>query len=171
MGEMEVVEKEIFVSKTDGDFWWKLKLFPQTQQNKGRKRKTKARPGPKTLKLNSLERTLFDLLKRINRHPDADPFKELVDVDVIADYFEYVKSPMYLKLIEKKIKKHEYRTSYQFMADVKQIVVNCRTYCHGVNLYHDIPPAAERLYLHARQEIDALRNMNVLPHPQIEHVI
>ena len=170
--EVEVLEKEIYVSKINGNFWWKVKLIPRSLKFKGRRRKAGAKkPGPKPIKLSRLEKTLLDLLKRINRHPDAEPFKELVDVDVIADYFEYVKEPMYLKLIEKKIKKHEYRTSYRFMADVKQIVINCRTYCHGVNLYHDIPPAAERVYLHARQEMDALRAMGTLPHPHVENVI
>ena len=121
--------------------------------------------------LSILESNLLTFIKLVNVHPDAPPFKEIVDVNVIRDYLDWVKKPMYIKLIRDKIKRHEYRTAYELMNDVKLIRDNCVHYCHSINLYLDIPPAAERIYRYAKQEMENLIKRGTFVNPEIEFVV
>ena len=57
-------------------------------------------------------------------------FREPVDpiANDLPDYFEIIKKPMDLGTVKEKMDKGEYADEEQFVADVRQIFVNCYTY-------------------------------------------
>jgi ATP-dependent helicase STH1/SNF2 len=67
-----------------------------------------------------------------------DPFIKLVSRHIYPDYYTYIKEPMSMEMIEKKINRLEYQTLKEFFKDIQQICVNARTYNEdGSVLYND----------------------------------
>ncbi|KAL5622056.1 hypothetical protein BROUX41_006001 [Berkeleyomyces rouxiae] len=76
-----------------------------------------------------------DLLHRMLSGPGfwtrlVKPFKQPVDpiADGVPDYLQKIKKPMDLGTIRGKMERHEYNSSSEFSADVRQIFSNCYAY-------------------------------------------
>ncbi|KAI7992038.1 Histone acetyltransferase GCN5 [Camellia lanceoleosa] len=92
--------------------------------------------------------TLFmrSLLKAMHDHPDAWPFKEPVDARDVPDYYEIIKDPMDLKTMSKRVESEQYYVTFEmFVADVKRMFGNARTYNSPETIYYK---CASRLETH-----------------------
>lgn len=67
------------------------------------------------------------IVKAIKRLKDAGPFLQPVDPikQGVPQYFDYIKDPMDLGTMEKKLAANEYSTVHTFVDDFNQIVSNC----------------------------------------------
>ncbi|KAF8454508.1 hypothetical protein BGX38DRAFT_1249365 [Terfezia claveryi] len=86
---------------------------------------TSTGPMPKVQAKHALQ-----TIRTIRRTKDAGPF--LVPVDpvklAIPTYFDYVKNPMDLSTMEKKLQSDQYATVEDFVKDFKLIISNCLTF-------------------------------------------
>lgn len=55
-------------------------------------------------------------------------FVNKVDTTIFTDYMEFVKRPMWLKLVKKNLKDGKYHTIKEFMDDMNLIWSNCQAY-------------------------------------------
>jgi hypothetical protein len=71
-----------------------------------------------------------NLIDKISKEPNADPFLEPVDWKGLAlnDYPKIIKKPMDLGTIRKKVDSKTYTTFDQFFADIQLIWDNCKLY-------------------------------------------
>lgn len=91
-----------------------------------------------------MERLLGELLARIKQHSYAWPFKEPVDPDEVQDYYEVIKDPVDLQMIEKRLaSKNYYVTVAIFVADLKRMVDNCKDYNDPHTSYYKCAVAIE----------------------------
>lgn len=67
-----------------------------------------------------------------------DPFLDLPDRNDYPDYYQFIKNPICMNNIKKKINKKEYQGLKEFWQDIKLLVENCKTYNEdGSLLYQD----------------------------------
>ncbi|KAG5514522.1 hypothetical protein RHGRI_035808 [Rhododendron griersonianum] len=88
------------------------------------------------------------LLKAMNDHPDAWPFKEPVDARDVPDYYDIIKDPMgkfnflhsnntYLKTMSKRVESEQYYVTFEmFVADARRMFANARTYNSPETIYY-----------------------------------
>lgn len=76
----------------------------------------------------ALRGTLARLLDAIKADEHSWPFLDPVDPEEAEDYYEKIKEPMDLKTMDSKVKEGKYGSIDAFLADVKLICQNCRTY-------------------------------------------
>ncbi|KAI8522985.1 hypothetical protein RHMOL_Rhmol13G0039400 [Rhododendron molle] len=77
------------------------------------------------------------LLKAMNDHPDAWPFKEPVDARDVPDYYDIIKDPMDLKTMSKRVESEQYYVTFEmFVADVRRMFSNARTYNSPETIYY-----------------------------------
>lgn len=77
------------------------------------------------------------LWKAMNEHVDAWPFKEPVDRRDVPDYYDIIKDPMDLKTMWKRLESEQYYiTLDMFVADVKRMFSNARTYNSPETIYY-----------------------------------
>ncbi|XWS76323.1 hypothetical protein CRYUN_Cryun01aG0166100 [Craigia yunnanensis] len=69
-------------------------------------------------------------------HVDAWPFKEPVDACDVPDYYDIIKDPMDLKTMSKRVESEQYVTLEMFVADVKRMFANARTYNSPDTIYY-----------------------------------
>ena len=70
--------------------------------------------------------------------PVIDPFLKLVPKAQYPDYYQFIKKPIAMNQIEKKINKFEYENLKEFRDDIRLLCDNCRTYNEdGSMLYQD----------------------------------
>jgi len=86
--------------------------------------------GAGTPGLTSWPRKAKQVLKSVMEHPQAFPFNEPVDWKQlnIPDYPKIIKVPMDLGKIEKRLSQGHYTTLDNFVADVKLVFTNAKTY-------------------------------------------
>jgi len=78
---------------------------------------------------NVVQQTLEEVLEKIKEHPSSWPFLIPVDRKEVPDYYEVIKDPIDLTLVEKRIKaRNYYITKEIFLADLKRMCDNCRIY-------------------------------------------
>jgi ATP-dependent helicase STH1/SNF2 len=82
--------------------------------------------------LNDLEEESPD--PNIPNRGIIDPFIELPDKWDYPDYYQFIKNPICMKQIEKKINKKEYQSVKQFRQDLGLLCNNCRTYNEETSL-------------------------------------
>ncbi|KAJ8899458.1 hypothetical protein K2173_018432 [Erythroxylum novogranatense] len=76
------------------------------------------------------------LLKSMHDHVDAWPFKEPVDARDVPDYYDIIKDPMDLKTMSKRVESEQYYVTFEmFVADVKRMFANARTYNSPETIY------------------------------------
>ncbi|KAF3326306.1 histone acetyltransferase GCN5 [Carex littledalei] len=93
------------------------------------------------------------LLKTMNEHPDAWPFKEPVDAREVPDYYDIIKDPMDLKTMSKRVESELYYVTLEmFVADVKRMFHNARTYNAPETIYYK---CATRLENHFSNKVQA----------------
>ncbi|KAH9315350.1 hypothetical protein KI387_023977 [Taxus chinensis] len=76
------------------------------------------------------------LWKAMSEHADAWPFKEPVDPRDVPDYYDIIKDPMDLKTMWKRLESDQYYITLEmFIADVKRMFTNARTYNSPETIY------------------------------------
>ncbi|XP_058209113.1 histone acetyltransferase GCN5 [Rhododendron vialii] len=94
----------------------------------------------------SLTMSMRALLKAMHDHPDAWPFKEPVDARDAPDYYDIIKDPMDLKTMSKRVESEQYYVTFEmFLADVRRMFANARTYNSPETIYYK---CATRLETH-----------------------
>lgn len=71
---------------------------------------------------------LRKLLRQLQTHKSSWPFREPVKEKDVPDYYQIIKDPMDLRLIETKITERRYQRLLEFIGDVTKIFDNCRYY-------------------------------------------
>ncbi|KAB5568318.1 hypothetical protein DKX38_002111 [Salix brachista] len=73
----------------------------------------------------------------MHEHVDAWPFKEPVDACDVPDYYDIIKDPMDLKTMSKRVESEQYYVTLEmFIADVKRMCANARTYNTPDTIYY-----------------------------------
>ncbi|KAI0516332.1 hypothetical protein KFK09_009004 [Dendrobium nobile] len=87
------------------------------------------------------------LLKMMNEHPDAWPFKDPVDARDVPDYYDIIKDPMDLKTMSKRLESEQYYVTFEmFIADVKRMFANARTYNSPETIYYKCSTRLENYF-------------------------
>ncbi|XP_050236416.1 histone acetyltransferase GCN5 [Mercurialis annua] len=77
------------------------------------------------------------LLKSMLDHVDSWPFKEPVDARDVPDYYDIIKDPVDLKTLAKRTESEQYYVTFDmFVADVKRMFANARTYNSPDTIYY-----------------------------------
>ncbi|CAM0912676.1 unnamed protein product [Alopecurus aequalis] len=77
------------------------------------------------------------LLKSLIDHTDAWPFKEPVDPRDVPDYYNIIKDPIDLKTMSRRVESEQYYVTLEmFVADLKRMFVNARTYNSPDTIYY-----------------------------------
>ncbi|GLD95338.1 hypothetical protein PINS_up003982 [Pythium insidiosum] len=76
----------------------------------------------------SLRTQLQQLWKAVSSHRSAWPFHEPVDTTIVVDYLDYIKEPVDLSLIQKRIESGYYLNKAAFKADLDTMCNNCTIY-------------------------------------------
>ncbi|KAH7836857.1 hypothetical protein Vadar_006524 [Vaccinium darrowii] len=93
------------------------------------------------------------LLKAMNDHPDAWPFKEPVDAREVPDYYDIIKDPMDLKTMSKRVESEQYYVTFEmFVADVRRMFANARSYNSPETIYYK---CASRLEAHFSSKVQS----------------
>ncbi|XP_075492358.1 histone acetyltransferase GCN5 isoform X2 [Primulina tabacum] len=101
----------------------------------------------------SLTAFMRSLLKAMYDHPDAWPFKEPVDARDVPDYYDIIKDPMDLKTMSKRVESEQYYVTFEmFVADVKRMFSNARTYNSPETIYYK---CSTRLEQHFSNKVQA----------------
>ncbi|KAF8813828.1 Bromodomain-containing protein [Phlegmacium glaucopus] len=91
-----------------------------------------ARPTAKTAAHSLMERIINELLNNSR----AWAFREPVNVEEVVDYLEFVKEPMDLSTIERKVSHNQYKTFDAFVDDVQLVFDNARLYNPEESVYY-----------------------------------
>ncbi|XP_072990109.1 histone acetyltransferase GCN5-like [Typha latifolia] len=87
------------------------------------------------------------LLKMMNEHPDAWPFREPVDARDVPDYYDIIKDPMDLRTMSKRLESEQYYVTFEmFVADVKRMFLNARTYNSPETIYYKCSTRLENYF-------------------------
>jgi ATP-dependent helicase STH1/SNF2 len=84
--------------------------------------------------LNDLEEESHD--PDIPNRGIIDPFIELPDKYDYPDYYQFIKNPICMNQIKKKINKKEYQSAKQFRQDLGLLCNNCRQYNEETSLLY-----------------------------------
>lgn len=77
----------------------------------------------------------FTVISYVITHPCGDPFKEPVNECIAPRYYEFIKNPMDLSTIQRKINDRVYVDFHQVENDFKLLVNNCEIYNGPLNSY------------------------------------
>ncbi|KAJ6829488.1 histone acetyltransferase GCN5 [Iris pallida] len=87
------------------------------------------------------------LLKMMNDHPDAWPFREPVDARDVPDYYDIIKDPMDLRTMSRRLESELYYVTFEmFVADVKRMFANARTYNSPETIYYKCATRLENFF-------------------------
>ncbi len=84
----------------------------------------------------------------------VNPFIDLPSKKIFADYYVIIKSPIGLKMMEKKIKKEEYSSLGDLMRDVRLMCSNAKTYNEDTS---DIYKDAVKIQVSLHSSLSSLR--------------
>uniref|UniRef100_K3WUL4 histone acetyltransferase n=1 Tax=Globisporangium ultimum (strain ATCC 200006 / CBS 805.95 / DAOM BR144) TaxID=431595 RepID=K3WUL4_GLOUD len=76
----------------------------------------------------SLKTQLMQIWKAVSSHRSAWPFHEPVDTTIVVDYLDYIKDPVDLSLIAKRIESGQYISKAALRADLDRMCENCTVY-------------------------------------------
>ncbi|XP_004248823.1 histone acetyltransferase GCN5 isoform X1 [Solanum lycopersicum] len=101
----------------------------------------------------SLTAFMRSLLKIMHDHPDSWPFKEPVDARDVPDYYDIIKDPIDLKTMSKRVESELYYVTFDmFLADVRRMFANARTYNSPETIYYK---CSTRLESHFSNKVQA----------------
>ncbi|GMH27969.1 hypothetical protein Nepgr_029812 [Nepenthes gracilis] len=101
----------------------------------------------------SLTAFMRSLLKFMHDHPDGWPFKEPVDAREVPDYYDIIKDPMDIKTMSKRVESEQYYVTLDmFIADVRRMFANARTYNSPETIYYK---CATRLESHFSSKVQS----------------
>jgi N-acetylglutamate synthase-like GNAT family acetyltransferase len=98
---------------------------------------------------------LTGVLNRIKHHEDAWPFQDLVNGEEVPDYYDVIKEPMAISVIEERLGAGFYRSRDIFVVDMRLIFDNCRLYNREDTEYY---ACANRLEEYFKQQMRKLKN-------------
>ncbi|KDD73121.1 hypothetical protein H632_c2512p1 [Helicosporidium sp. ATCC 50920] len=85
------------------------------------------------------QRYMRDLLARLQREPDAWPFLKPVPVEEVPDYYDVIKDPIDLSLIEARLESRAFYVTLEiFAADVARVFANAQVYNAADTFFHKI---------------------------------
>ncbi|GJP52037.1 hypothetical protein CLOM_g11149 [Closterium sp. NIES-68] len=95
---------------------------------------------------------LHALMKQMHRavleHQDSWPFKEPVDGSEVPDYYDIIKDPMDLKTMQRRLEAESfYQTIDMFVADMRRMTSNARTYNAPDTIYFKCANRLENFFL------------------------
>ncbi|KAH6797940.1 histone acetyltransferase of the GNAT family 1 [Perilla frutescens var. hirtella] len=103
------------------------------------------------------------LVKAVHDHPDSWPFKEPVDARDVPDYYEIIKDPIDLKTMSKRVESEQYYVTFEmFVADVRRMFSNARTYNSPETIYYK---CSTRLEAHFTTKVQAGLQASVKTQP------
>ncbi|XP_011042437.1 PREDICTED: histone acetyltransferase GCN5-like isoform X2 [Populus euphratica] len=103
------------------------------------------------------------LLKSMHDHVDAWPFKEPVDARDVPDYYDIIKDPMDLKTMSKRVESEQYYVTLEmFIADVKRMCANARTYNSPDTIYYKCATRLEA-YFQSKVQSGIQSGTKILP--------
>ncbi|CAN6441147.1 unnamed protein product [Victoria cruziana] len=83
----------------------------------------------------------------INDHQDAWPFREPVDARDVPDYYDIIKDPIDLKTMSKRLESEQYYVTFEmFVADMKRMFTNARTYNSPETIYYKLATKLENVF-------------------------
>ncbi|XP_072023147.1 nucleosome-remodeling factor subunit NURF301-like, partial [Amphiura filiformis] len=95
---------------------------------------------------------LKKIVRQLESHKMAWPFLEPVsDIDA-PDYYQVIKEPMDLSVVEAKVKKKDYNKLHEFMADVSKIFDNCRYYNPSDSPFYQCADVLEKFFVQKVKE-------------------
>ncbi|PIA31579.1 hypothetical protein AQUCO_04900107v1 [Aquilegia coerulea] len=95
----------------------------------------------------SLSNFMRTLLKTMHDHPDSWPFKEPVDGRDVPDYYDIIKDPMDMRTMSKRLESEQYYVTFEmFVADVKRMFANARTYNSPDTIYYKCATRLENFF-------------------------
>uniref|UniRef100_A0A0D9XJR0 histone acetyltransferase n=1 Tax=Leersia perrieri TaxID=77586 RepID=A0A0D9XJR0_9ORYZ len=85
--------------------------------------------------------------QNMNEHPDAWPFKEPVDSRDVPDYYDIIKDPIDLKTMSKRVESEQYYVTLEmFVADMKRMFSNAKTYNSPDTIYYKCASRLENFF-------------------------
>lgn len=75
------------------------------------------------------------IIEQLKNDKNAWPFLHAVKKEEVPDYYDIVKSPMWLTKVEEKVNEGKYETKKEFMDDLNLIISNCRSYNQKNTIY------------------------------------
>ncbi|EDO43844.1 predicted protein [Nematostella vectensis] len=94
-----------------------------------------------------LQTQLKNILTQVKNHASAWPFQKPVERAEAPDYYEHIKYPMDLKTMTERLKSGYYSSKKLFVADMRRIFQNCRTYNSPDTEYYKCANTVERFFL------------------------
>ncbi len=92
------------------------------------------------------ESKVLSILDSLDKDPLSYEFR--VPVDVVGlnliDYYDYIKYPMDLSTVKKKLKNKEYVTIQDALDDIQQIWINCKIYNPEGSEFHKLAEVLEK---------------------------
>ncbi|WVZ58996.1 hypothetical protein U9M48_009206 [Paspalum notatum var. saurae] len=87
------------------------------------------------------------LADSMNEHPDAWPFKEPVDSRDVPDYYDIIKDPIDLRTMSRRVESEQYYVTLEmFVADMKRMFNNARTYNSPDTIYYKCATRLENFF-------------------------
>ncbi|GJN20617.1 hypothetical protein PR202_gb08015 [Eleusine coracana subsp. coracana] len=89
----------------------------------------------------------IDFQKSMNEHTDAWPFKEPVDSRDVPDYYDIIKDPIDLRTMSRRVESEQYYVTLEmFVADMKRMFNNARTYNSPDTIYYKCATRLENFF-------------------------
>jgi histone acetyltransferase len=89
-----------------------------------------------------------EFLSNFKNDKDAWPFLTAVSREEVKDYYEVIKDPIDLGMMDARMKKGGYYVTQEMLvADLKRMMENCKTYNPSGNMFHEIATRLEKKYL------------------------
>ncbi|XP_022108645.1 uncharacterized protein LOC110988947 isoform X2 [Acanthaster planci] len=108
----------------------------RTSQITSHQKRTSSKQAKKTKSFNgNIYARLQQVYDAVSKHEDSWPFMDPVDEAYAPAYYQIIIKPMCLNIIEKKIKKKDYKTKEEFEQDMNQLFTNCLEYNGPGNEY------------------------------------
>ena len=97
----------------------------------------------------ALQTFMENTLKSVIENPDSWPFREPVDGKEVPDYYDVIKDPVDLTLIQERLDRKAYYIQLEmFAADFKRMFNNCRLYNAPETIYAKCANRLESFYEH-----------------------
>jgi hypothetical protein len=138
--------EEVTYHHGGGDPYALLVLKPLTADRSSHKiaiRDTGSVLCPLPSPIQRLSRILSRILGKLKSHQDAVPFIEPVKDREFPEYKDIIPNPMDLSKMTAKVKSNDYRSSDEFLDDVKLICSNCELFCE--DRFPMLPPLARNI--------------------------
>lgn len=85
---------------------------------------------------NALKSELLQIVRKVEEHQSAWPFREPVDTSEVKDYLDIIKEPIDLATIDKRIRRGDhYKSKKMLYSDLILMVNNCKLYNDEASTY------------------------------------